>query len=64
MEMIFGDLNKKEVKKVEKIADKVDALEDWAAAFSDDELRAALDAGAITFHEGKIGGAWPRIVER
>ena len=31
---------------------------------SDDELRAALDAGAITFHEGKIGGAWPRIVER
>ena len=36
MEMIFGDLNKKEVKKVEKIADKVDALEDWAAAFSDD----------------------------
>ena len=39
MEMIFGDLNKKEVKKVEKIADKVDALEDWAAAFSDDELR-------------------------
>ena len=39
MEMIFGDLNKKEVKKVEKIADKVDALEDWAAAFSDEELR-------------------------
>lgn len=31
---------------------------------SDDELRVALDAGAITFHEGKIGGAWPRIVER
>ena len=31
---------------------------------SDDELRAALDAGTITFHEGRIGGAWPRIVER
>ena len=31
---------------------------------SDDELRAALDAGSITFHEGRIGGAWPRIVER
>ena len=43
MEMIFGDLNKKEVKKVEKIADKVDALEDWAAAFSDDELRGKTD---------------------
>ena len=31
---------------------------------SDDELRAALEAGTITFHEGRIGGAWPRIVER
>jgi len=41
--MIFGDLNKKEVKKVEKIADKVDALEDWAAEFSDDELRGKTD---------------------
>lgn len=29
---------------------------------SDDELRSALDAGKIVFHEGRIGGAWPRIV--
>ena len=29
---------------------------------SDDELRKALDAGRIVFHEGTIGGAWPRIV--
>ena len=29
-----------------------------------DYARAALDAGSIAFHEGKIGGAWPRIVER
>ena len=29
---------------------------------TDDELRAALDAGRIVFHEGRIGGAWPRIV--
>ena len=43
MEMIFGDLNKKEVKKVEKIADKVDALESWAAEFTDDELRGKTD---------------------
>ena len=43
MEMIFGDLNKKEVKKVEKIADKVDALEGWAAEFTDDELRGKTD---------------------
>ena len=43
MEMIFGDLNKKEVKKVEKIADKVDALEGWAAEFTDEELRGKTD---------------------
>ena len=29
---------------------------------SDDELRKALDAGRIVFHEGTIGGVWPRIV--
>ena len=39
MEKIFGDLNEKEVRKVEKIADKVMALDDQMAALSDDELR-------------------------
>lgn len=29
---------------------------------TDDELREALDAGRIVFHEGCIGGAWPQIV--
>ena len=29
---------------------------------TDDELRAAIEAGRIVFHEGRIGGAWPRIV--
>ncbi len=29
---------------------------------TDAELRSALDAGRIVFHEGRIGGAWPRIV--
>ena len=28
-----------------------------------DELRSALSAGEIVFHEGVIGGAWPMIVE-
>ena len=28
MELVFGDLNKKEVKKLEKIADKVMALDE------------------------------------
>ncbi len=40
MEKIFGDLNTKEVKKIEKIADSVIALEDQMAALTDDELRA------------------------
>ena len=39
MEKIFGDLNTKEVKKIEKIADSVIALEDQMAALTDDELR-------------------------
>ena len=30
---------------------------------TDDELRSALSAGEIVFHEGVIGGAWPTIVE-
>ena len=29
---------------------------------TDEELVAALKAGALTFHEGTIGGVWPRIV--
>ena len=39
MEKIFGDLNTKEVKKIEKIADSVIALEDRTAALTDEELR-------------------------
>ena len=41
MEKIFGDLNTKEVKKVEKIADQVMALEDQMAALTDEELKGA-----------------------
>ncbi|MCQ2548213.1 MAG: preprotein translocase subunit SecA [Clostridia bacterium] len=39
-EKIFGDLNEKEIKKVSKIADLVDALDESMQALSDDELRA------------------------
>ena len=39
MEKIFGDLNTKEVKKLEKIADSVIALEDSMSVLTDDELR-------------------------
>ena len=31
---------------------------------TDAELQSALAAGEIVFHEGHLGGAWPRIVER
>ena len=28
----------------------------------DEALKAALKAGELVFHEGRIGGAWPQIV--
>lgn len=28
----------------------------------DETLRSALAAGELEFHEGTIGGAWPRII--
>ncbi|MDD6311233.1 MAG: preprotein translocase subunit SecA [Firmicutes bacterium] len=39
MEKIFGDLNSKQVKKVEKIADKVMALDEEMQKLTDEELR-------------------------
>ena len=39
LEKIFGDLNAKEIKKVEKIVDKIEALDEEMQALSDDELR-------------------------
>lgn len=39
MEKIFGDLNAKEVKKVAKIADKIEAYDEQMQALSDEELR-------------------------
>ncbi|MDR2296061.1 MAG: preprotein translocase subunit SecA [Clostridiales Family XIII bacterium] len=44
MEKIFGDLNAKEVKKLEKIADLVAAREAECEALTDDELRAKTAA--------------------
>ena len=40
MEKIFGDFNTKEVKKLEKTADKVEALDGEMHSLSDDELKA------------------------
>lgn len=39
-EIIFGDLNKKEVKKVDKIAQRVEEYDEAMAALTDDELKA------------------------
>ena len=39
MEKIFGDLNEKEVKRIGKIVDKVEALDEQMQALSDEELR-------------------------
>ena len=39
MEKIFGDLNAKEVKKVEKIVDRIEAYDEAMQALSDQELR-------------------------
>lgn len=43
MEMVFGDLNKKEIKKLEKIADKVLALDEDMQKLTDEELRAKTE---------------------
>ena len=40
LEKIFGDLNKKEVRKIEKIVDKIEAYDDEISALSDEELKA------------------------
>jgi hypothetical protein len=33
-------------------------------AGSPDELSAAMRAGAVVFHPGRIGGAFPRLIDR
>ncbi len=40
LEKVFGDLNAKEVKKVEKTVDKIEALDGAMQKLSDDELKA------------------------
>ena len=40
VEKIFGDLNAKEIKKIEKIVDQIEALDESMQALSDDDLRA------------------------
>lgn len=53
MELIFGDLNAKEVKKIEKIVDQVEAYDEPMQALSDDELRAKTQEFKDRLKEGE-----------
>ena len=53
MEKIFGDVNTKEVKKIEKIADRVLAYEDEMATLSDEELQAKTPEFKARLAEGE-----------
>lgn len=53
MEMIFGDLNAKEVKKIEKIVDQVEAYDEAMQALTDEELRAKTQEFKDRLKEGE-----------
>ncbi|MBQ6389298.1 MAG: preprotein translocase subunit SecA [Mogibacterium sp.] len=53
MERIFGDLNAKEVKKIEKIVDRVEAYDQTMQALTDDELRAKTAEFKARLAEGE-----------
>ena len=53
MEMIFGDLNKKEIKKINKIVAKINALDQSMQALSDDELRGKTEEFKKRLKEGE-----------
>ena len=53
LEKIFGDLNAKEVKKIEKIVDRVEAYDEAMQALTDDELRAKTDEFRARLAEGE-----------
>lgn len=53
MEKIFGDLNAKEVKKVEKIVDRIESYDEEMQALSDENLRAKTDEFKQRLAEGE-----------
>ena len=53
MEKIFGDLNAKEVKKIEKIADRIEELDESTAALSNEELRGKTEEFKKRLEEGE-----------
>lgn len=53
MEKIFGDLNAKEVKKIGKIVDKIEALDSQMQALSDEELRGKTEEFKERYKNGE-----------
>ena len=53
MEKIFGDLNAKEVKKIEKTVDIIESYDEAMQALSDDELRAKTEEFKARLAEGE-----------
>ena len=53
MEKIFGDLNAKEVRKIEKIVDVIESYDEAMQALSDDELRARTGEFKARLAEGE-----------
>ncbi len=53
VEKIFGDLNKREVKKIEKIVEKVEAYDEAMQELSDEELKAKTDEFRQRLAEGE-----------
>ncbi|MDD3350339.1 MAG: preprotein translocase subunit SecA, partial [Eubacteriales bacterium] len=52
LEKIFGNLNEKEVKKIEKIVDQIEALDEKMQGLSDEELQGLT----VIFKERIAGG--------
>lgn len=53
MEKLFGDLNAKEVKKINVIVDQIEALDEDMQALTDEELRAKTDEFRNRFDDGE-----------
>ncbi len=53
LEKIFGDLNSKEVRKVEKIVDQIEAYDDQMSAMTDEELEAKTPEFRKRLQEGE-----------
>ena len=53
IEKIFGDLNAKEVRKIEKIVDKVESYDEEMQALADEELRAKTEEFKSRLKEGE-----------